>query len=104
MLVLEPDPSVESLGPELGLLLALFSLMFPLTSLQWVAAETEGVDVAADVPLMEPELDCAEAERTPHPTMADARSVVFKKFMRSLPDVVLGPSMVAGAACSGNSK
>ncbi len=81
VLLLEPDPSLESLEPEVGLLLALFNLMFPFTSLQWVAADTEGVEVAADEPLIEPELDCAEALSTPHAISAEARSVVWGTFM-----------------------
>jgi hypothetical protein len=82
VLLPELDPELEPrLEEEPELFIALFSWMLPCASRQCVAADTFGVAVAPDVPLIESELDCAEAANAPHAISDDASSAVFKKFI-----------------------
>jgi hypothetical protein len=81
---LEPEPEAEpklELEPEPELFIALFSWICPFASRQCVVGDTLLVSVAPGEPLIEPELDWADAESTPHATSAEARSVVFRNFI-----------------------
>ena len=85
-----PEPLVPELDPRDGeelelepeLFIALFSWTLPCASRQCVAADTFGVSVAAGLPLIEPEPDCADAPNAPHAMSDDASSAVFKKFIK----------------------
>jgi len=78
----EPEPKLElELEPEPELFIALFSWICPFESRQCVVGDTLLVSVAPGEPLIEPELDWADAQRTPHATIAEARSVVFRNFI-----------------------
>jgi hypothetical protein len=56
--------------------------MLPGASRQCVAAESAGVSVAAEVPLIVLEGDCTDAANAPQRTSDDASSAVFKICMR----------------------
>ena len=55
--------------------------MLPFASRQCVIAETFGVDIAPEEPLMVPEPVCADVVSAPHSTSDDASSAVSKSFI-----------------------